>query len=770
MKKSSDLFQSLFQDVHDAVLVGSMDGHTIYANPAAEALTGYTLSELKTIPWNRIIPDTEPQIKQATNQDQTSIHSNAMLVRKDGSSLETSLSWRVIKLSSEQHIQLIIQMPENNISSEFFGQSRHLLKTIFAHIPDQVFIKDINHRIVVCNQATADCWNASSPDDIIGKCDHDYFPKQMADEFAKREDRILTGNEKMINVEEEFIDRDGKVACSLSTKVPLRNLCGEVIGLVGINRNITERKEMELELREARETAEKAAQAKSIFLANMSHEIRTPLNAVVGMSGLLMDTPLNDEQRDFAETIITSSDALLSIVNDILDLSKIEAGKMELELTPFNLVQAVEKSVDVVAPKAAEKGLELMHYFCGEVPNIVIGDAARLRQVLLNLLSNSIKFTPRGEILVTIDGTSQGDQGYRINFSVSDTGIGMTPEDAQRVFNPFEQADSSITRKYGGTGLGLTICNKLVKMMGGEMTVHSERNVGSEFKFYIVAQRTDDSNSPDIPYDPERLKGRRVLVVDDNHTNLKILKHELEKVQMEPLLFDSGSAALGKLSELGSLDIAILDYTMPEMDGCTLSEELRKRPEFGSRPILVLSSSNRPCAERANTINRWMGKPIKERRLLEALAGLLGGSMEPVISGNTEEIHSDLALNFPHKILLAEDNKVNQKVTLKLLKKLGYEAELAENGQEAIDAALSTPYDLILMDIQMPGIDGIEATRIIRKKLGKSTDPSIVGLSAHALQESKDEALQAGMTNYLSKPVKMQELIRVLKNPIPAPE
>jgi PAS domain S-box-containing protein len=757
------MFQSLFQDVRDAVLIGDPNGLTIYVNPIAEVLTGHAVSDLETVLWSRIIPDAEPQIRQALDGDQTSGSNREItLVKKDGSSQKNSLCWRIIELTGKQYIQLIIQKPKNSIFPGFGEESRHLLKMIFEHIPDQVFIKDRHHRMVVCNRATSINIGEEDPDKTIGKCDHDFFSKDDADIFRKIENEVLNEGRRMVNIEEEYINAQGKPCVLLSTKVPLRNIQGEIIGLVGINRDITERKKMEDDLRTAREIAEKAAQAKSAFLANMSHEIRTPLNAVVGMSSLLMDTSLNEEQRDFADTIITSSDALLAIVNDILDLSKIEAGKMELEMTPFDLVQTVEKSVDVMAPKAAEKGLELMHYFCGEVPEIVVGDSARLRQVLLNLLSNSIKFTPRGEVLVTVDGKCQEDQTYRINFSVSDTGIGMTPEDARRVFHPFEQADSSITRKYGGTGLGLTICNKLVKMMGGEMTVHSERNVGSEFKFYIVVKRTDDDMPTNIHFNPAILKGHRVLVVDDNKTNLRILEHELKKVQMEPLIFDSGPTALEKLSSLGSPDIAILDYTMPEMDGCVLAAELRKRPEFGSRPILILSSSGRPCEESANTVSRWMGKPVKERRLMEALAGLLGGATEPVVSSNTDEIHSDLARQFPHKILLAEDNKVNQKVTLKMLRKMGYEADLAETGQEAIDAALKNRYDLILMDIQMPGMDGLEATRIIRQKL-KDTCPVIVGLSAHALQESRDEAIRVGMTDYLSKPVKMQDLIRVLK-------
>lgn len=626
-------------------------------------------------------------------------------------------------------------------------ESEECYRTLFENINDAVLVHDEKGRILDCNDAALPLFECSSEELLQLSVEDLNLPG-----YAKR---LKEGRPAQCGLKEIMQTKRGGAGLCLDIKVSSINYRGTAACLV-LLRDVTE-------LNEAREKAENAAQAKSIFLANMSHEIRTPLNAVVGMSNLLMDTPLNDEQRDFADTITTSSDALLAIVNNILDLSKIEAGKLELESTPFNLIQTVEKSVDVLAPKAAEKGLELMQYFSGKVPEVVVGDAARLRQVLLNLLSNSIKFTPRGEILVTVEGACQTDQDYRINFSVSDTGIGMTPEDAKRVFQPFEQADSSITRKYGGTGLGLTICNRLVQMMGGEMIVKSERNVGSEFRFYIVVRKADDESLPETPFDPATLKGRRVLVVDDNKTNLRILEHELKKAQMEPLLFDSGPAALEQLSSLEPLDIAVLDYTMPDMDGCVLAGELRARPEFGNRPILILSSSGRPRTETANAVNRWMGKPVKERRLQEALAGLLGGSTQPENPGGPEELHSEIARKYPHKILLVEDNKVNQKVTLKMLRKMGYEADLAEDGQEAIDAALSNFYDLILMDIQMPGMDGLEATRILRKKLPSGTGPAIVGLSAHALQESRDEALRTGMSDYLSKPVKMQELIRVLK-------
>jgi PAS domain S-box-containing protein len=649
-------------------------------------------------------------------------------------------------------------------SADFGPEFRHLMKAIFEQVPDQVFVKDREHRIVVCTRETARNLGADDSEGTVGKWDYDFFTKEQADAFRTLEDEVLEKGRRMVDMEEEYVNAQGEHVFLLSTKVPLRNSSGEVIGLVGIIRDITHRRQMEQQLRAAREAAEKAALAKSLFLANMSHEIRTPLNAVVGMSGLLMDTAMTDEQRDFVETINTSSDALLTIVNNILDLSKIEAGKLDLEMEPFDLIQTVEKSVDIVAPKAAEKGLELMQYFCGDVPGVVVGDASRLRQVLLNLLSNAIKFTSRGEVLVKVEGKYEEDLSCHIQFSVTDTGIGMSPEELSRVFQPFEQADKSITRKYGGTGLGLTICNKLVQMMGGEITVQSEKGTGSEFRFYVVLRRAEGAEALLPAYDPAVLRGRRVLVVDDNQTNLRILRHELTKFEMEPLLFDSPLTVCEKLDTIGPVDIVVLDYTMPRMDGCTLANRLREHPAFRDLPFLMLSSSGRPQDESASSINLWISKPVKERRLEQSLAGLLGGVlMKNEESPVRQRSFHDLAVRHPLKILLAEDNRVNQKVTLEMLRKMGYEADLAENGQEAVHAALAGSYDLILMDVQMPVMDGMEATREILRHIKKGQKiPLIVGLSAHALQESRDEALQQGMSDYLSKPVRMDELARLV--------
>jgi signal transduction histidine kinase/CheY-like chemotaxis protein len=549
-----------------------------------------------------------------------------------------------------------------------------------------------------------------------------------------------------------------------TTKMPLLNDNNEVVGTFGISRDITKWKTMEEELRETQKQAEIAAKAKSEFLANMSHEIRTPLNAIVGMDELLGDSSLTPEQRELVSVIGTSSGTLIEIVNSILDLSKIESGKLDLESVPFNLVQTIEKTVDVVVPPATTKELELMQFFKSDLPDVVIGDPTRLRQILLNLLSNAIKFTPMGgEVLIEVEGIPIDQDHCKIFVKVSDNGIGMTEQEASRVFNSFEQADTSITRKYGGTGLGLSITRRLVELMGGTLNVESKKDVGSIFSFSIVLPVFKTSVQSNSEVGLLALENRRILVVDDNATNLKILKYELEKVKMQPLLFSSGQETVNQLDSMDPVDLILLDFNMPEMSGYTLAERLRAHASTKNVPILILTSSGSPCNDPGKIINSWMNKPAKGARLRRTLADLLQQKKENEKKDGNSLFSATMAEEYPHKILLVEDNKVNQMVVRKMLAKLGYTADLAENGKEAVDAALKGSYDLILMDIQMPIMDGLEATRILRERFGEGPRPIIAGLSAHAMKENREIAIQCGMDKYITKPVRMDGLVSVLR-------
>ena len=645
-------------------------------------------------------------------------------------------------------------------AEEALARERDRLVTLMDALPDLIYVKDVQGRFVLANRALSEFLGVESAQVLYGKTTQDFLPSDLADDFIREDLDVISTGRPLINRESRVTDRSGNELWFLTTKVPLRNANGDITGVVGIDRNITNRKKAEEQLRRAKEAADAASRAKSDFLANMSHEIRTPMNAILGMTELLlMDPDVSTNQREYLDVISSAGQSLLSLINDILDLSKIEAGKLELDSIPFGIHETVGDAVKSLAVRAHDKGLELACRIAPDVPASVRGDPARLRQVLINLVGNAIKFTEAGEVVVDVELSELDPHKVALRFEVRDTGIGIPPDKIESVFQKFEQADSSTTRRYGGTGLGLAIVSRIVAAMGGDIDVNSQPGQGSTFGFTAWFETVPQAVAKESRFPAET----RILVVDDNATNRRILRESLEFFGASVDTAESAEHAWEQLQSAVRHDrpytLLLTDVHMPGEDGWTLAERVREDPQLRELPLVLLTSGHR-LPQRPTRLDfsreTCLLKPIKQNELLQVVSERLGAapasSRQPIPTFPQATRHL--------RVLLAEDNPVNQKLAMALLNRLGHSVKLAENGHQAVTLRQNEPFDLILMDVQMPELDGIEATRMIRQWETASGSPRVpvIALTAHALSSDRDACLAAGMDGYLSKPVRSEEL------------
>ena len=555
--------------------------------------------------------------------------------------------------------------------------------------------------------------------------------------------------------EYQWIRTLGKVVDRYADHTP-RRMMGQML-------DISSSKQVQTELNEALVLAEKnaklaeeASRHKGEFLATMSHEIRTPMNGVIGMTSLLSGTKLDEEQRDYVNIIRISGESLLSIINDILDFSKIDAGKLVLEKHPFDLRSCVNDAIDLVNPLVSQKGLELLLFIDPNVPRIVTSDITRVRQVLVNLLSNAIKFTDKGEIFLSVASERKENDIYSLKFSVMDTGIGIPPDSLDDLFEAFTQVDASTARKYGGTGLGLAISAQLAQMLGGGLTVESELGIGSTFQ--LLMEAPGESTWEKINYDS--LKGKSALIVDDNSTNRSIISSLLSAWEMDSVVAASGPDAIKVVSKGQHFDVAIVDFQMPGMDGITLARMLKKHLAVPDLPLVMLSSISDRQVYSNGSINQWVTKPAKPEQLHKCLSTIfekpdLGKPSSPPETSDSNEIWGSL------HILLADDNRINQKIALRVLHQMGCTVDPVSSGTEAVRSVALANYDFVLMDVKMPEVDGLEATRMIRNTPGIN-QPVIIALTANPVEEERNICIEAGMDDYLAKPIKLSLLQEML--------
>jgi PAS domain S-box-containing protein len=767
---SEERYRQFIENATDIIYRTDHTGRMTYVNPVGLRIFGYSEEESIGMHYTDVVAESERNIvkkfylRQILSKTETTYFE---FTARQKSGKEIVLGQNVQLLFKGTQVigfqALARDITERRIAEERLEQQTQQLETVIGTVDEGITLSDDKGHFEIFNRMMETLTGYTKAEANEGEFTTLLYPDP--EEREKGLDRLAVVLEKgsLENVETNILTKSGeRKTLLISTR--LVRLKGRNMFLSAY-RDITVRKKQEEELREAKESAEAATLVKSQFLATMSHEIRTPMNGVIGMTDLLLQTDMTDEQREFTEIIRTSGETLMTLINDILDFSKIESGKLDLEERPIELQMLIEESFDLVSRRAVEKQLDLVYLIEPAVPPYIIGDPTRLRQVLLNLTNNAIKFTEKGEVFISVSETAHTGKRTELQFSVKDSGIGIPKEKVGLLFEAFTQADASTTRKYGGTGLGLAISKRLVELMGGKIWIESEVGKGSTFYFTISVPTVDDIDSMPKKYirgNIPELSGKRVLIVDDNPTNLNILRIQCSNWGMHPRATLYPKEALQWLKANDPFDIAILDFHMPEMDGIHLAREVRKIRDRSQLPMILFSSSVKTDSKNDGDelFDAFIMKPLKHSQLNAAMISVLtatpGARRSPVQSRTitTER----LAEAMPLSILIAEDNVVNQKLAVRLLQQLGYIPEIAMNGNEVLQKLRQQRYDLIFMDLHMPELDGLETTKMIVASTDPVMRPKIIAMTADAMTGDRERCIDAGMDDYISKPVRLDGL------------
>jgi two-component system, sensor histidine kinase and response regulator len=783
LRESEERYRSVFDNATVGISLRLPDGTFLEANQALVDILGYSQEELSRIPHFDI---THPDDVQKSREIQASLEKGDIdtyqiekrLIRKDGRPVWADTSVAALRNSFGKlraTVGIVADITERKNAEEALKASEERYRDLVEISNDIVYRTDTGGAFTFVNRVASRI-TGYAEEELIGLHFSDLIvpeEKQEAEKFYRRQfiKKIPT-----TYYEFPFRTKSGEVMW-VGQNVQLITRNDETVGFQAIARDITRGKLADKALERALATAEDlryeaeaANRAKSQFLANMSHEIRTPINGIIGMAQLVMNTDLTTEQRNYMEALQISSDVLLGLVDDILDFAKIEAGKLSLAQLVFGLRATVSERIGPLSVQADAKGVELIYCMSPDVPDSVVGDPGRLCQILTNMVANAIKFTEKGEIVVSGELESVTHDKVHVHFSVRDTGLGIPPEHLEKIFGAFEQSDNSATRPYGGTGLGLTISSHLVQMMGGRIWVESRVGTGSTFHFTVCLGLSSESSQTPKADKISALKDLPVLVVDDNATNRRMLEETLADWGMKPTATESGESALSALEtacrEGSPFSLVLADRLMPGMDGFKLAERIQENPRLaGTLIIMMTSAGERGDAARCQELGiaAYILKPINQSDLCEAISVVLQGASGGKTPRSLVTRHSIRESKHPLHILLAEDNFINREVTVKMLEKSGHMLTVVENGQDALSAFQQHSFDLILMDIQMPLMDGCQATKAIREmeKCAEKRVP-IIALTAHAMQGDKEKFLESGMDAYISKPVRANELSKII--------